>query len=324
MLYIGLHQLSAQGLPVSKAVSADAWGTFRPLVMDHALHALELGSRVSLVAALMSSDGTGCTMCKGISPEQTFRLHSQRTLPDGIYSCYDLVLKDWTNDMPNCATDEHSRCYRQEPLNLSKPMVLFDLCAGIGGFSLGSRPLGIQTHLLWDKNPLACSLLKNNFTAPVFEGPLEDMQLLKQAHSLRSDAILQISGGFPCQPFSTQGDGAGFQDSRSLTLNALLRTIWHLRAEVALLECVASVAKYPEVLDLIETFAKINHMNVKTVTFDLADQWPAKRERFWCLLSNQNLPNFSLSSWNTGNSFRCIGDVFFPWMFVGIWRMNMI
>ena len=76
----------------------------------------------------------------------------------------------------------------------------------MGGFSIGFNLLGMRTSAFVERSALACDALRANFTSLVIEGDLGDMQTLKQLHVHRGNDFLRITGGFPCQGFSSQGD----------------------------------------------------------------------------------------------------------------------
>ena len=117
-------------------------------------------------------------------------------------------------------------------------------------------------------------MLQSNFSAPVVHGKVEDITNVQALHELKTDAFLQVTGGFPCQPFSRQGDMQGSQDLRGNVLNAILRCAWLLQADSLLLECVDNVINFPDVMTTLDTFAENAVMHIEKVVFDLQAQWP--------------------------------------------------
>ena len=283
--------------------------------MDPVLSTLEQSTRAAIVASAAARDSSGTWKCDGLSPAQPFLA----SLDDGIYTFYDLLLCDATQEFPICEIDALTRCYKKQPLNLDKPVKIFDLCAGIGGFSIGSKPVGFETVLLWDHNPLACQLLRQNFDVPVVEGSVADLHLIKSAHGFRDDSILQITGGFPRQPYSNQGDQCGLGDTRSQVLFDLLRMAWLLQAEMILLECVASILRFPPAISVLDEFAMLHNMQIQRFTLSLKQQWPTNRDRFWCVMTAESLPSIYIPPWDFGTPFRCLGDVI---PFDAFWPMH--
>eukprot|EP00438_Fugacium_kawagutii_P025315 Skav217868 [mRNA] locus=scaffold2487:71341:75261:+ [translate_table: standard] len=184
-----------------------------------------------------------------------------------------------------------------------------DFCCGMGGFSIGSRQLGIPTTVFVDKSPLACQTVQANFPGHVIQGDLGDMNTLKQAHAHRKPGHLQVTGGFACQGFSTQGDQKGMDDHRSHSLLMILRGAWLLQADDILLECVANVVNFPAAQQSIDDFAGASGMQVRRLVFDLKDQWPSRRHRFWCHLTGPHLPAVEFTMWPSTQEFTNLGQI---------------
>ena len=93
---------------------------------------------------------------------------------------------------------------------------IIDLFAGIGGFHLAFQQLGAKTVFVseWDKNARATyeanhsAKSENLFGTENFAGDITEIDA-----TLIPDFDV-LTGGFPCQPFSNAGKGAGFEDTR--------------------------------------------------------------------------------------------------------------
>ena len=83
------------------------------------------------------------------------------------------------------------------------------LCAGYGGLELGLQLAGLETELMWvaETDPGASKVLDKRFNVP----NLGDIKLIE--NPVKVDAV---TAGFPCQPVSTAGAGAGVNDERWL------------------------------------------------------------------------------------------------------------
>ena len=83
------------------------------------------------------------------------------------------------------------------------------LCAGYGGLELGLQLAGFETELMWvaETDPGASKVLDKRFNVP----NLGDIKLIE--NPVKVDVI---TAGFPCQPVSTAGAGAGVNDERWL------------------------------------------------------------------------------------------------------------
>eukprot|EP00435_Cladocopium_sp_Y103_P015125 s2116_g3.t1 len=275
--------------------------------MDISLSVAPLGASVDLVARVRRPAIDGIYECSGVSPTQSFLLSCEQDLQYDMYTFYGLDLL--AHAPVRLGFGPQSRCFPKTPLDPFQKLTLFDLCSGIGGFSLGSCPLGIDTLAFLDNNGLACDVLRQNFAAPVIHGSVEDLKCVQALHELKTDAFLQMTGGFPCQPLSRQGDLQGTQDVRGQVLKLLLRCAWLLQADSLLLECVDNVIHFPEVQRMLDEFAEISHMRITKIVFDLRAQWPVRRNRFWCLMFADFLPALTLTAWPSCAHCQCLGDI---------------
>lgn len=90
-----------------------------------------------------------------------------------------------------------------------KKLKILDLFSGIGGFSLGlERTGGFETVAFCEIDPFCQKVLKKHWPeVPIFE----DVRTLDYEGS-----VDVITGGYPCQPFSTAGRRQGANDDRHL------------------------------------------------------------------------------------------------------------
>eukprot|EP00438_Fugacium_kawagutii_P004592 Skav228983 [mRNA] locus=scaffold127:31096:34704:+ [translate_table: standard] len=253
--------------------------------MDPIVADLHPGCVFSLVARIGDSLSGDIVTCQGLWPVQEFTLRCSSALAAGTYTFYDLV------KLPQ---DGFS---------------LIDVCSGIGGFTIGSQPVGFHTGVFVDHNDLACSVLLANFDVPVVHGDISLMWIVKKVHSYRPQGHVQLTAGFPCQPFSRQGDGRGLRDSRGGVLPAILRAAWLLDVQSILLECVANVVNFQEAQDLLDSFAVDTRMSISKLVFDLCFQWPMRRQRFWCLFMDSSLPQVNLYPWPKTSEFGSLGTI---------------
>ena len=128
---------------------------------------------------------------------------------------------------------------------------IVELCSGMGGMAVGAAFLGGQTVLQVDVNQLACQTASANGRCP---------QVQLQVARLPSSSPTFLASLSPV-------------NSRGLVLHSVLQTSWHCQAAGVMLECVADVMEFPEVLALIRDFACRGRFQVRDVCLDLADQW---------------------------------------------------
>eukprot|EP00435_Cladocopium_sp_Y103_P024988 s2118_g6.t1 len=89
----------------------------------------------------------------------------------------------------------------------------------------------------------------------------------------------------------------GLKDLRGLVLPSVLRCAWLLQVDALLLECVDNVTQFGDIQNLMDTFAELVQMHVSKIVFDLIDQWPVRRRRFWCLMYRCEIPELALQPW---------------------------
>lgn len=85
------------------------------------------------------------------------------------------------------------------------------LFEGIGGFSLAARWAGWQTPVMVEWNPYCQVVLKKNFPNATIFGDIKQFDGRPYAGQIDI-----ITGGFPCQPYSTAGKRKGNDDDRAL------------------------------------------------------------------------------------------------------------
>jgi len=108
---------------------------------------------------------------------------------------------------------------------------------GIGGFSLAARNQGISTIWECEINDYCNRLSQKNF--PEIKTRYRDIKdMTNEKNKIESVSI--ISGGFPCQPFSTAGKQRGQNDNRYLWPQTI-EVIKHVRPDWIILENVPGI-----------------------------------------------------------------------------------
>ena len=83
--------------------------------------------------------------------------------------------------------------------------------------------------------------------AQFFQGSVDDTRIIQE-----SPAFTLLTGGFPCQPYSRQGDLQGLSDHRGMILPAVLRCAWLLQTNA--LECAGNVLNFGDIQELLDSF----------------------------------------------------------------------
>ena len=131
----------------------------------------------------------------------------------------------------------------------SKPKVL-ELFAGAGGLALGLERAGFNAVGLVEIDGDCVETLKENRPHwNVIHTGVEDMDYSEFR------GVDVISGGFPCQAFSTAGKGLGFSDERGNLFFEMMRSVRELRPKVVLAENVQGLLNHNHG----QTLSKILH-----------------------------------------------------------------
>jgi DNA (cytosine-5)-methyltransferase 1 len=93
-----------------------------------------------------------------------------------------------------------------------------ELFAGIGGFRLAADKLGMQTVWVNDLCASAARVYKSQFSGEVATASLTDLVSEVPDHDV-------LTGGFPCQPYSSAGKKRGGKDVRSDVVESMLAVL---------------------------------------------------------------------------------------------------
>ena len=190
--------------------------------------------------------------------------------------------------------------------------VFKEVCAGIGGITVGGEFLGLQCLAVSDKCALACSALRLQ-SAPVIQGDLADPLVRQQIHLAQPAHRCLIAAGIPCQGYSRQGLMQGFQDPRSHTMCHVLQLAWHSQASGLVLECVTEIQQHQDATNCLRNFAGRVGFRVSEIVLELSHQWASKRLRWWAVLLPSNMPALSLPNWPQSRDVWNVGKVIPEW-----------
>ena len=108
-----------------------------------------------------------------------------------------------------------------------RPLTFIDVCAGIGGFSLGLEAAGMICKGQIEIDDYCTRILNKHWPHVPKWGDV------KTINPAELPAVDLICGGYPCQPFSLSGERRGTEDDRHLwpfikTIVAVKRPAWCL------------------------------------------------------------------------------------------------
>ena len=152
------------------------------------------------------------------------------------------------------------------------------LFEGIGGFSLAARWMGWETVAWCEINPFCQKVLKHHF--PEAE-PLNDIK--QTDFTPYANRIDILTGGFPCQPYSTAGKRLGKEDDRHLWPE-MLRAIREIKPVWVVGENVRGLTNWNGGLVFDEVQIDLENEGFEIIPFLLpacAVNAPHQRERIW-------------------------------------------
>ena len=157
-------------------------------------------------------------------------------------------------------------------------------CAGIGCLGSGLESCGFSLLAGNDLSPPMCNFLEAQGRCNIVPGDIGSAAVLQSLHCVNKPPAC-LAGGFSCQPWSALGDKRKCLDPRATSLKHLLRAGYHLRVHSIMLECVTGAADDVQVRRMIDRFCVDAGFRKVDVCLHLQDIMPAKRDRWWCLLT---------------------------------------
>ena len=174
-------------------------------------------------------------------------------------------------------------------------MIHFSLFSGIGGFDLASEWAGWKNYLSCEINEFGNKVLNHYWPEAYHHTDIKTLtydtinaELSKRfGTEWRNDDII-ISGGFPCQPFSTAGKRLGKEDERHLWPE-MLRVIREVRPKYVVGENVRGLLSWSDGLVLEEVYADLEGEGYEVQPFILPAVGigaPHKRDRLYIIATN--------------------------------------
>eukprot|EP00438_Fugacium_kawagutii_P021051 Skav222607 [mRNA] locus=scaffold5038:168782:173185:- [translate_table: standard] len=159
-----------------------------------------------------------------------------------------------------------------------------EFCSGIGALGEGLEHNGYVVKVRNElKQPYAELMKRQGFNSTVV-GDIGCNQTIAMVHQAFGESSL-VAAGYPCQPWSPLGDRQQTSDDRGKTLHSVLRAAFFLRSHTLILECVTQAKQDSNILRTLYRWCKITGYNAREITLDLQDVWPARRSRWWVVLS---------------------------------------
>jgi DNA (cytosine-5)-methyltransferase 1 len=159
------------------------------------------------------------------------------------------------------------------------------LFEGIGGFSLAARWMGWKTLAWCEWNEFGQRILKHHFPNAEGFGDITKTDFTKYANEIDI-----LTGGFPCQPFSTAGKRKGTQDERYLW-HEMLRAIQEIKPKYVIAENVYGITNIDGGLVFEQVCLDLEAKGYEVQPFIIpacAKNAPHRRDRVWFVAYNSN------------------------------------
>ena len=157
------------------------------------------------------------------------------------------------------------------------------LFSGIGGFDLASEWMGWENVFHCEWNPFGQKVLKHYW--PMAES-FED--ITKSDFTKYANTIDILTGGFPCQPYSSAGKRLGKEDERHLWPE-MLRAIREIAPRFVVGENVRGLTNWNGGLVFDEVCAELENLGYQVAPVVIPAcgvNAPHKRERIWFVAAN--------------------------------------
>lgn len=156
-------------------------------------------------------------------------------------------------------------------------MKVVDLFCGCGGLSLGFQKAGMDVVAGIDNWDNAISVYKQNFTHPVFN--LDLMNVEAAARYVEDFLPDMIIGGPPCQDFSSAGKRNENNGRGDLTIS-YAKIVAAVRPKYFVMENVARIEKSQKLIEAKKIFSEAGYGLTETVLDASHCGVPQKRKRF--------------------------------------------
>lgn len=172
------------------------------------------------------------------------------------------------------------------------------LFSGIGGFDLAAEWCGWENVFHCEWNPFGQKVLKHHFPKSISYN-----DITKTNFSIHRGKIDILSGGFPCQPYSSAGKRLGKEDERHLWPE-MLRAIREIQPSWVVGENVRGLTNWNRGLVFDEVQSKLEAEGYEVLPFLLpacAVNAPHRRDRIW-FIAYSNL--YGLNQRNGNNEIN--------------------
>ena len=264
-------------------------------VGDPAFTSLRPGTRFDIVLRIEATEQP-LVEATGLWHGEFCWVQVDRVQVGDTWTFYDLRFDGMFRDSPLLSCDQETQRFLKPAWMEASFRTMREVCAGIGGISMGLQGVGGKTICMLDRNALACETLRIN-QADVIQGDLGDRTTRIALHIHQAHTAAMLGAGIPCQGYSRQGQGLGFRDPRSKTMLSVLQCAWHMQVPAIVLECVTEIVHHEEAMRTLQAFADKAGYSMHYQLLELSHQWASRRHRWWCVFLPSHLPPIVLEDW---------------------------
>ena len=183
-----------------------------------------------------------------------------------------------------------------------------ETCGGIGALGIGLAAAGFKIAALNDKQEATLQAAGEAVQVPLILGDIADLKVVAAVH-IAAPLAGTLAAGVSCQPFSRLGDAKAQFDERSASLPAALRASYLTGKRVIILECVTQAGSHSWVQSTLDRFCKDTGFSQAHTELELAEVWPARRRRWWCVLTHPKHSVTRVPPWQPHGSWRTVRDL---------------
>ena len=171
------------------------------------------------------------------------------------------------------------------------PLKMVSLFAGIGGFELGFKQVGIETIMECEIDPIAKHVLKTNFPDVTLVDDICDLNEIPNGTNI-------LCAGFPCQDISTIGIKTGLSGERSSLVREVFRLLEKKKVEWVIFENVPNMLflRNGETIQTITSALEVLGYSWAYRMIDSLAFVPQRRRRVFVVASLHNDPRDVLLS----------------------------
>ena len=191
--------------------------------------------------------------------------------------------KQTSDGLPMLLTDQKDVLVHQE-IERGLATQVIDICSGFAVMTTGYHTIDCSVRCHVEINPTYAAWLRGK-QYNVIEGDIDSFEVQKALLPYVTTPCI-ITGGFSCQPFSHLGDQRQQLDPRARSFEGMITTCYIFQPVAMLLECTREAMTSPWIQGTLDTFCKHTGYTLQQQVCHLQDLWPAKRSRWWAVMTH--------------------------------------